>query len=108
MTTKVFEAYKRGDYKPDIRYSIELFHPIWIKQAISYDYSPYYRIVDNKSNFLIINDMNIIKIEFEYDNIVYTFKEELSFWNHDKKCPFFKNFGNKTIKVNYKNIKSFH
>lgn len=31
MTTKLFEAYKRGNYKPYIRYSIELFQPMWVK-----------------------------------------------------------------------------
>lgn len=108
MTTKLFEAYKRGNYKPYIRYSIELFQPMWIKETISDSNPPYYRVTDNNTYFLPIRDTNIVKIEFKKNDIIYTFKDEHSFWNAEKKYPFFKNFGNKTINVNYKNIKRFN
>lgn len=108
MTTKLFETYKKGDYKPFIRYSIELFQPMWVKVGVSDSNPPYYRVTDNNVYFLPINNNNIIDVKFKGENIVYTYKDGHAFWDPEKKYSFFKTLGNRTINVNYKNIKRFN
>lgn len=100
MTTKLFEAYKRGNYKPYIRYSIELFQPMWVKETISDSNPPYYRVTDNNTYFLPIRDTNIVKIEFKKNDIIYTYKIINPVTTGMSLL--------KTISVNYKNIKRFN
>lgn len=108
MTTKLFEAYKKGDYKPSIGPYIELFQPITIKESI-YDFELQdYKILDNHTRFLYINSYDIIKTEFKGDDIVYIIRDEHMFWDAEKGWSFFKDLGNRTISVNYKNIKNFN
>lgn len=108
MTTKVFEAYKNGTYKPYNRYAIILYKPILIKKAIGKNEEPFYEIKDTYESWLDINDLNTIKIEFDENDIIYTVNEKKCFRNNKRNTNFIKQFGKKTYRVNYKNIKQFH
>lgn len=108
MTTKVFEAYKNGTYKPYNRYAIILYKPILIKKAVGKNEEPFYEIKDAYESWLDINDLNTINIEFDGNNIIYTVDEKRCFRNHKTNTNFIKQFGKKTYRVNYKNIKQFH
>lgn len=107
MTTKVFESYKNGTYRPYNRYAIILYKPILIKKAIGKNEEPFYEIKDIYESRLDINDLNTIQIEFDGDNIIYTVNEEECFRNNKTNSNFFKQFGKKKYIVNYKNIKQF-